>query len=322
MKENTYLFTRHQTNPILTYDDWPYRVNSVFNAGATRLQDGSTLLLCRVEDLRGHSHLCAARSKNGVDGWEIDLKPTFMPAPGRYPGEIWGIEDPRIVWLEELGKYAVTYTAFTRGGPGVALAMTEDFTTFERLGVVMPPEDKNAALLPCRIDGYWAMIHRPTWIERAHIWISYSPDLKHWGTHRTILMARHGAWWDAEKIGLSPPLIKTDDGWLMLYHGVRQTPSGALYRIGLALFDLDDPEECLLRGDEWIFRPEAHYEQVGDVGGVVFPCGYTIGDDGDTINLYYGGADTCVALATGRISELLAWINEHGRPQAAIDPWF
>jgi predicted GH43/DUF377 family glycosyl hydrolase len=322
MKDNSYLFKRHQANPILTHDDWPYQVNSVFNAGATRLQDGRTLLLCRVEDLRGHSHLCAARSKNGVDDWEIDPKPTLMPAPARYPGEIWGIEDPRIVRLDELGKYAITYTAFTKGGPAVALALTEDFETFERLGVVMPPADKDAALLPCRINGNWAMIHRPTTIEQAHIWISYSPDLKHWGTHRMILMARHGAWWDANKIGLSPPLIETDDGWLMLYHGVRQTPSGALYRIGLALFDRDDPEECLLRGDEWIFRPEAPYEQVGDVGGVVFPCGYTIDDDGDTVNLYYGAADSCVAVATGRVSELLAWIEVHGRPQAAIDPWF
>ena len=98
----------------------------------------------------------------------------------------------------------------------------------------------------------------------------------------------------------------------MIYHGVRNTASGSLYRLGLALFALDNPELCLLRGDSWIFGPEAPYERAGDVGNVAFPCGYTLGADGDTINLYYGGADTCVALATGSIQKLLHWLDEHG----------
>jgi len=116
------------------------------------LPDGTTLLLCRVEDRRGHSHLCAARSENGIDGWRIDPKPTLLPDPENFPGELWGIEDPRITFVPELKKYAVIYTAFTHGGPGVALALTEDFHTFERFGVIMPPEDKDAALL----QGDWA----------------------------------------------------------------------------------------------------------------------------------------------------------------------
>ena len=91
----------------------------------------------------------------------------------------------------------------------------------------------------------------------AHIWISYSPDLRHWGGHKVMMEARKGAWWDANKIGLSSPPIETDRGWLMLYHGVKHTASGALYRIGLALFDLQKPDVCLLRGDSWIFGPEA-----------------------------------------------------------------
>ena len=121
------LFHRHDANPILTAADWPYPAHTVFNAGATRLRDGTTLLLCRVEDRRGHSHLCAARSRNGVDGWTIDAAPTLLPDPERYPEELWGIEDPRITFVEELGRYVVAYTAFSRGGPGVALALTEDF---------------------------------------------------------------------------------------------------------------------------------------------------------------------------------------------------
>src|ERR1043166_10337403 len=100
------LLHRHPTNPILTSKDWPYSINSVFNAGATRLADGTTLLLCRVEDRRGLSHLCAARSANGVDEWVIDEEPTLRPDPRR-PEELWGIEDPRITFVEELGRYAV-----------------------------------------------------------------------------------------------------------------------------------------------------------------------------------------------------------------------
>src|SRR5205823_802284 len=140
------LFHRHRANPILTGKDWPYSINSVFNAGATLLPDGSTLLLCRVEDRRGISHLCVARSVNGVDGWQIDREPTLLPNPEQYPEELWGIEDPRITYVPELKKYAVAYTSYSRGGPGVSLALTEDFRSFERLGVVMSPDDKDAAL--------------------------------------------------------------------------------------------------------------------------------------------------------------------------------
>jgi predicted GH43/DUF377 family glycosyl hydrolase len=311
------LFQRHRGNPILTAADWPYPVNSVFNAGATMLQDGTTLLLCRVEDRRGHSHLCAARSANGVDGWRVDLQPTMLADPERWPEELWGIEDPRITYVPELGRYAVVYTSYSRGGPGVSLALTEDFQNFERYGVVVQPEDKDAALLPHRIGGNWALIHRPVGPFGAHIWISYSPDLRHWGSHKLILEARRGAWWDANKIGMSPPPIETPEGWLMIYHGVRNTPAGCLYRLGLALFDRETPERCLLRGDSWIFGPEEHYERAGDVGNVVFPCGLTVAPDGDTIHMYYGGADSCVALATGSIRLLLDWLHEYGSVAAS-----
>ena len=306
------LLHRHGQNPILSAADWPYPAHTVFNAGATRLADGTTLLLCRVEDRRGLSHLCAARSRNGIDNWEIDPVPTLLPDPERYPEELWGIEDPRITFVEELGKYVVAYTAYSRGGPGVALALTKDFREFERYGLVMQPDDKDAALLPRRINGCFALLHRPVTDRGAHIWISFSPDLRNWGRHTLVLPARLGAWWDADRVGLSPPLIETPRGWLMLYHGVKRTGAGCLYRVGVALLDLDTAEHCLLRGDSWIFGPETPYEREGDVGYVTFPCGSTLGDDGDTINLYYGAADTSVALATGSIRELLAWLDRFG----------
>lgn len=303
------LFRRHKLNPILTAADWPYPINSVFNAAATLMPDGTTLLLCRCEDRRGLSHLCVARSDNGIDDWRIDPQPTMPADPEHHPEELWGIEDPRITFVPELGKYVIVYTAYTRDGPGVALALTEDFHQFERYGLIMPPEDKDAALLPHRIGQYWAMIHRPVGGPRAHMWISYSPDLRHWGSHKLMLEARRGAWWDANKIGLSPPPIETPEGWLVIYHGVRMTAAGAIYRLGLALFDLNTPERLIIRGEDWVFGPEEPYEMHGDVGNVVFPCGYTILPDGDTIHLYYGGADSCIALAIGSISKMMEWLH-------------
>ena len=312
--QNTSLFRRAHSNPILTAAVWPYPVHTVFNAGATLLRDGTTLLLCRVEDRRGLSHLCAARSPDGVNDWTIDPKPTLLSDPDGHPEELWGIEDPRITYVPEIGKYAVAYTAFGRGGPGVSLALTEDFVHFERCGLVMQPDDNDAALLPRRIDGMFALIHRPIADTGAHVWVSYSPDLRSWGGHRMMLTARRGGWWDANKIGLAPPLIETDRGWLMLYHGVRTTAAGSLYRLGVALFDLQQPDRLLLRGDEWIFGPEAPYEIHGDVANVTFPCGVTVGRDGDTLHLYYGAADTCVALAIGSIRGIIDWLDVHGSP--------
>ncbi len=303
------LFRRHKLNPILTAADWPYSINSVFNPAATLLPDGTTLLLCRVEDRRGHSHFSVARSANGVDDWQIDPQPTLQAEPDKYPEELWGIEDPRITFVPELNKYAIVYTAYSREGPGVALAFTEDFREFERCGVMMSPEDKDAALLPHRIGGNWALIHRPVSGPRAHMWISYSPDLHHWGSHKLMMEARRGAWWDANKIGLSPPPIETPQGWLIIYHGVKHTAAGCIYRLGLALFDLHSPEQCLKRGSEWVFGPTEPYEQHGDVGNVVFPCGYTIAPDGDTLHMYYGAADTSIGLATASLNELLGWLE-------------
>ena len=125
------LFKRYEANPILTCLDWPYPVNSVFNPGATMVND-QYLLLARVEDRRGFSHLCAARSANGLTDWEIDPQPTLAPWPERYPEETWGIEDPRVTWIEDLGVWVVAYTAYSEAGPLVSLATTKDFVNVQR----------------------------------------------------------------------------------------------------------------------------------------------------------------------------------------------
>ncbi len=305
------LFTRFDANPILTTDNWPYAAHTCFNAGATLLPDGRTLLLVRVEDRRGISHLTVARSADGITDWEVEATPALAPDPERYPEEEWGVEDPRVVWVEELKKYVVTYTAYSRAGPAVSLATTEDFKKFERYRVAFPPDNKDAALFTERINGRWAMIHRPQPASKGglgNMWISYSPDLRHWGDHRQMLDARQGAWWDAGKIGLSPPPIKTEQGWMILYHGVRMSPAGCIYRLGVALMDLENPERLIRRSDEWIFGPETEYERVGDVGDVVFPCGTTLNAKTGELRLYYGAADTTIALATANIKDILDYL--------------
>lgn len=306
------LFRRHTHNPILRPEDWPYPINTVFNAGATLLGDGSTLLLCRVEDRSGLSHFCAARSADGVDGWKIDPRPTLLPNTESHE-EAWGIEDPRVTFVPELKKYAVAFTSYGRAGPGVSLALTDDFREFECYGQILPPENKDAALLPRRIGEHFALLHRPVSSSGAHVWISYSPDLRHWGGHKMVLEARRGGWWDANKIGLSPPAIETEAGWLVMYHGVRTTVTGCIYRLGLALLDRESPGRCLRRGDWWVFAPETTSERLGDVGNVVFPCGWTVAEDADSVNLYYGAADTNICLARGSIRHMLDWLDRHGK---------
>lgn len=311
--DNTYkdLFVRYQNNPILSAKDWPYPANTVFNPAVTVFQD-KILLLARVEDRRGFSHLTKAVSKNGIVNWMIDTKPTFEPDPQNYPEEAWGVEDPRITWIEELDKWAITYTSFSNSGPMVSLALTKDFENFERKGSILPPDDKDAALFPRKIGDKWIVIHRPMapcMQPGTHIWASSSVDLKNWSDRRILIPARTGAWWDANKVGLSAQPLETPDGWLILYHGMRQTAAGAIYRLGLALLDLENPFKILRRSDEWIFGPREKYEKEGDVGDAVFPCGWILDHATGIVRMYYGAADTCIALATANLNDLLAYIK-------------
>lgn len=305
MNRGVSLFRRYEGNPILTPRNWPYPANSVFNPGAAQV-DGETLLLVRVEDMRGFSHLTVARSWDGRTNWVVDPEPALEPEPN-IREEQWGLEDPRIVFLEDEGKYAVTYVSFSQGGPLISLALTEDFRRFERRGPLLPPEDKDASLFPKRFGGRFALIHRPIIRGEAHIWISFSPDLKYWGEHRVLLPVRAG-WWDCHKVGLGPQPMETSEGWLVIYHGVRRTASGNLYRLGLALLDLEDPCKVIRRSQEWVFSPKEDYELIGDVPGVVFPCGAVADEERNELRMYYGAADTFVALAVADMDEVIDYI--------------
>ena len=307
------LFRREPANPILTAEDWPYRVNTVFNPGAAT-HDGETVLLCRVEDARGISHLTVARSPDGVHGWRVEPKPLLAEDPGDHTS-MWGVEDCRVTWVPELGKYVIAYTAYGPSGPCVALATTEDFQSVEKLGAVMPPDDKDAALLPRRVNGEFVLYHRPVssrYGNRGNIWLSRTTDLHHWSAPEPVMASREGPWWDAARIGLGPAPIETEHGWLAVYHGVKQMPAGPLYRAGLVLFDLENPARVVRRSPAWVMGPVAEYETRGDVPNVVFPTGMVHDEASGELRLYYGAGDSVVALATAKLDELLDYLWQYG----------
>jgi len=299
------LFTRFGGNPILSAERWPYPANSTFNPGAVQ-HNGETCLLVRIEDMRGYSHLTFARSRDGITNWQIDEEPTLEPDPACNE-EQWGIEDPRIVWLPEREEYAVTYVSFSKDGPMVSLALSKNLRSFVRKGAMLPPEDKDASLFPRLINDRYVLIHRPIIRGEAHIWISFSPDLKYWGDHKILIPVRPGRW-DSTRVGLGPPPIETSEGWLIIYHGVRMTVSGALYRVGLALLDLEQPWKTIRRSEEWVFGPREPYERVGDVPGVTFPTGTVVNESTGELRMYYGAADSSVCLATANLNDLLNYL--------------
>lgn len=299
------LFQRHAGNPILTAADWPYPVNAVFNPAAAAA-NGETVLLARVEDRRGISHLTVARSVNGLDGWSVEPEPLL--APDGETSEQWGFEDARVVWVDELDRWVITCTAYGPAGPAVFLATTEHFDTVERYGIVRQAEDKNAALLPVRVGGRWILLHRPKTEyggARGEILLSRSDDLVSWSAPEQVLQPRAGAWWDSLRIGIGPPPLRTEHGWLLFYHGVKDTVGGDIYRVGLALLDLNEPTHVLRRVPNWIFAPLAPYERTGDVPNVVFPCGLVHDPGSDEVRLYYGAADSSICVATARLHDLL-----------------
>jgi predicted GH43/DUF377 family glycosyl hydrolase len=297
-------FTRSPNNPLILSKNLPYQANAVFNAGAADLGDEVVLLL-RVESSSGRSHLIVARSKDGVRNWQVEDRALLHPEEG--PSyEVNGAEDCRITWVEELKTWVLAYVAVSDYGPGVALAKTTDFRTVERIGLVIPPDDKNAAVFPKTFDGLYAMLHRPS-VAGGSIWLSYSPDLEFWGKSQLVMGARGGPWWDAVRVGAGPPPIETEAGWLLIYHGVKHVAGGPIYRMGAALLDRDEPHRLIARTRHWLLSPEDSYERHGDAPNVVFACG-SIVRNGELM-LYYGAADCSLCLATARIDDIVSSVS-------------
>ncbi len=296
------LVKRYSGNPILTKEDIPYKVATVHNAGITKYKD-QYLMLFRSHALNGRSIIGKAVSTDGYS-FTADSQPFMAPAKEEpfKTYEEYGVEDPRIVFIE--GEYLITYSAYSRYGVRIGLAKTKDFKTVERFSLISQADNRNIVIFPEKFNGLYARLDRPhSQISPWGIWISYSPDLRYWGDSKLLItpMKYH---WDEMKIGPGASPIKTPKGWLNIYHGVFETMSGSVYRLGVALHDLDDPSKVIAIGDDWILQPEKEYERSGYVPNVVFTCGAVPEDDG-TIKIYWGAADTVMCVGTVTRDELI-----------------
>jgi predicted GH43/DUF377 family glycosyl hydrolase len=304
-KPSASIFRRCELNPLITTKDLLYPANTVFNAGAANLGHHVALLL-RVESCSGRSHLTLALSKDGITNWHVEDWALMHPEDG-CPEENYGVEDCRITWMEDLGKWAIVYTAYSEHGPTAAIATSEDFRSVQRVSFAFPPDNKDAVLFPKKIKGYYTMLHRPS-VGGGSIWIGYSPDLIYWGKSKVLIPLRGGPWWDGTRVGTGLPPIETEHGWLIIYHGVKQMSYGQIYRVGAALLDLDNPEILIGRTRNFIMTPDEPYERMGDVPNVIFPTGGFLRED--ELWMYYGAADSYVCLATAPIPEIIDSITK------------
>ncbi len=284
---------RFLKNPILRpkrENDWESKL--VFNP-ATLYDNGLFHLLYRAVGEDNISRIGYAVSSNGYEFFRLD-KPVFTPM-GILESK--GCEDPRLVSLE--GKFYMTYTAYSMKGVRVSLASTRNFIQWERYGVVLPDmENKDAVLFPEKIGGKYVMLHRPMDPPRS-IWIAYSNDLVRWGDFKKVMAPIEGKW-DGVGIGSASPPVRTDKGWLLIYHGIDKD---GVYRLGAALLDLEDPSRVIGRHPEPILEPEEDYELRGEVREVVFGCG--ICEVEEKYFIYYGAADKVICGATAEKRELL-----------------
>lgn len=302
---------RYAENPILTKADIPYEVETVHNAAVVK-HDDQYIMLFRSHLRTGRSIIGLARSTDGFN-FIADHQPFLQPdQDGPFADyEAFGVEDPRVTRMEQ--DYFITYSAYSKNGVRIALAKTRDFNRFEKVALITEADYRNVVIFPEKFNGLYARLDRPhSEIAPWSIWISYSPDLRFWGSSQ-LIMRPEPYHWDEMKIGPGAPPIKTEEGWLSIYHGVFETMAGSVYRLGVALHDLHDPSKMIGVGDSWILQPEDPWEITGYVPNVVFSCGAVAEPDG-TVKIYWGGADTVMCVGEATLSDLVAQCINHSRP--------
>lgn len=293
------LLLRNPGNPILTYRDVPFHANAIYNPGAVKVGD-EYVLIPRVEDGRRDNRLHVARS---TDGLRFALEPEPIEIPGTKEDRAWEKHqyDARVTELE--GSFYIAYCAQTMAEVvRIGLARTQDFRTFERLPFPTQPWSRNCALFPEKIGGLYARLDRPMSGGDAMTFVTFSPDLEFWGKSKPLNLRVET--WMREKWGIGPPPIQTEEGWLLIIHGV-WLATNYVYRLGVVLLDLDEPWKVVGQCPEFILTPREPYERSGEVPNCVFANGAILEPNGE-IKVYYGAADTCIGLATGRLDELIA----------------
>jgi beta-1,4-mannooligosaccharide/beta-1,4-mannosyl-N-acetylglucosamine phosphorylase len=303
---NETVFKRYEGNPIVTASAVP-RANSIHNSAIVKTADGYKGIF-RIDEINMDYTLHVGTSPDGID-WDIEPERLTMQSDNPEIRMTRASYDPRITLLD--GTYYVTWCNSDEQGPCIGMATTQDFKTFQQSENPLPPANRNCVIFPEKINGQFAMLHRPS--DRGHtpfgdIYYAASPDLVHWGEHRFLFGPRGG--WQSLKTGPGPHPIRTDHGWLLLYHGVWMSCNGYLYSMGGALLDLDQPWKTLYRTEDYLLYPTELYERVGDVPNVIFPSSATL-EDNNTIRVYYGCADTCISIAEADMDELIDFIKEH-----------
>jgi beta-1,4-mannooligosaccharide/beta-1,4-mannosyl-N-acetylglucosamine phosphorylase len=297
---------RHEGNPII---DWnpTKKCARIFNSAVVPYEDGF-IGVFRADHKLGMPQLHVGRSKDGFK-WDIENEEILWVDESGADYHTEYAYDPRIVKLDDT-YYIVWCTDF--GGPTLGLGMTKDFKKFVRLENVFIPFNRNGVLFPRKIKDKYLMLSRPS--DSGHtpfgdIFISESPDLVHWGKHRRVMTRGGSGWWQGTKIGAGAVPIETSEGWLLFYHGVNGTCNGFVYSFGAAILDLENPSKVLYRTKEYILTPEKQYETTGFVPNVTFPCATLQDAETGRITIYYGAADTYLAVAYAQLDELIDYIK-------------
>ena len=286
---------RYTENPIITRDNL-FFANSIFNSAVVPYGDGFAGVF-RVDDRTRYHTLVVGYSKDAIH-WDLDDKVIFNGY------------DPRLCEIE--GKYYLTWVNLTPHGTTIGVAVTEDFKAWAQLEDATYPVTRNGVLFPKKIGGEYVLLVRPC--DRGHtpygdIFIQRSKDLNYWGNYRFVMEPVQN--WEMTKIGAGPTPIETDEGWLLFYHGVLTSCNGFTYSMGASILDKDEPWKVLHRADSFLLAPHELYETVGDVPNVVFPCAALTDAATGRIAIYYGAADTTVALAFTTVDEVVDYIKAH-----------
>ncbi|MBN1554006.1 MAG: glycoside hydrolase family 130 protein [Phycisphaerae bacterium] len=291
---------RYEKNPVVGRHQLPFS-NTIFNSGVARYGN-EYVGVFRVDRRSMDRTLHLGRSANGFD-WTLSEAPIdfildhegIVPCNRPY--------DPRIIQIGD--RYYIIWCN-THYGPTLAMAYTDDFETFHQTEAISLPYNRNGVLFPEKINGNYALLSRPCsngQCQDGEIFYSESPDLTHWGKFRHVMGPAFG--WSGTKVGAGPAPIRTSEGWLLIYHGVRSSCNGFIYSAGVALLDLEQPWKVLARPRPFLLTPETDYECVGDVPNVVFPSGLLHDETSGRLAIYYGAADTCLATAFTTVDRLL-----------------
>ncbi|MBF0216534.1 MAG: glycoside hydrolase family 130 protein [Candidatus Omnitrophica bacterium] len=296
------IVVRYPGNPILTKNDVPLAAKGVFNSGIIKKKDGKYVMLCRVETPSMKQFVWPADSVDGVK-FQLRPEPIIMPKDPEFLEYTTGMYyDPRVTEIE--GKYYIIFACHSTHSCRLGLLRSTDMVDFKWMGFISEVDNRNGVLFPEKINGLYCRYDRPNTSDgRAYMWVSYSPDLIHWGGSKAVALAKDEWGWKKNGPGAVP--IKTDKGWLIIYHAVNvQCAAQYVYHLGVMLTDLNDPSKIIARSDSPILSPTTDYELNGLSYAVVFTCGAVL-EDNREVKIYYGGADTVQCLATAKLDDLI-----------------